>query len=183
MATTTWQSDPTHSELGFKIKHLMISNVSGSFSKFEVHASTAGENNFDTAKIKVNVDVASIGTGNEQRDQHLRTSDFFAAETFPQITFESDKIEKSGNDGFLISGKLTMKGISHPVSLTAEYSGTAKDPWGNIKAGFSISGKINRKDWGVNFNAALETGGVMLGEEVKIVGEIQLVKQVVTANA
>ncbi len=177
MATTKWSLDPTHSEIGFKIKHLMISNVSGNFNKFAVEVETNGDD-FSNAKITASVDVSSINTNNEQRDQHLKNADFFDTEKSSAITFKSTRIEKTDDENFMLYGDLTIKDTTKPIKLSVDYSGTAKDPWGNIKAGFTINGKINRKDFGISYNAVLETGGVMLGEEVKIVGEIQLVKQV-----
>ncbi len=176
MATTKWSLDPTHSELGFKIKHLMISNVSGNFNKFDVQVETNRED-FTNARVRVNIDVASINTNNEQRDAHLRNADFFEAETHPNITFTSTRVDRVDEDTFSLHGDLTIKNITKPVKLSVEYSGVAKDTWGNIKAGFTISGKINRKDWGISYNAVMETGGLMLGEELKINGEVQLVKQ------
>ncbi len=155
----------------------MISNVSGNFTKFDVQAETKGDD-FTNGAVKVNIDVASINTNNETRDAHLRNADFFEAEKYPYITFNSTKVEQVEDDTFNLFGDLTIKNITKPVKLSAEYSGIAKDPWGNEKAGFTISGKINRKDWGINYNAALETGGLMLGEELKINAEVQLVKQV-----
>ncbi|MDB5247759.1 MAG: hypothetical protein JWQ40_2153 [Segetibacter sp.] len=154
----------------------MISNVSGNFNKFDVQVETNGED-FSDAKVIANIEVASINTNNEQRDAHLRTADFFEAETHPNITFQSAKVERVEEDSFHLYGDLTIKNITKPVKILVEYSGIAKDPWGNIKAGFTISGKINRKEWGVNYNAVMETGGLMLGEELKLNGEIQLVKQ------
>lgn len=175
MSTTKWALDATHSELGFKIKHLMISNVSGRFNSFDVSAET-GADDFNDAAITATIDVASIFTNNEQRDGHLRTGDFFEIEKYPNITFKSTAVKKEGDD-LEVTGDLTMKDVTKPVTLKVEFAGITKDPYGNIKAGFSFAGKLNRKDWGINFNAALETGGVMLGEEVKYEGEIQLVKQ------
>jgi len=176
MSATKWVLDDTHSELGFKIKHLMISNVSGAFTKFNVQTETTAED-FGDAKVEATVDVTSINTNNSQRDEHLRNADFFEAETHPNLIFKSTKIEKLDSDSFNLYGYLTIKEITKPVKLAVEYNGIAKDPWGNIKAGFTINGKINRKDFGITYNAAMETGGVMLGEEVKINGDIQLVKQ------
>jgi polyisoprenoid-binding protein YceI len=175
MATTKWSLDPTHSEIGFKIKHLMISNVSGNFNKFDVQVETNGDD-FGNAQVTANIDVASINTNNEQRDAHLRNADFFEVENHPEITFKSTKVERVDEDTFNLYGNLTIKQTTKPVKLSVEYSGVAKDPWGNVKAGFTIHGKINRKDFGINYNAVLETGGVMLGE-LKVNGEIQLVKQ------
>lgn len=182
MAITKWIIDPTHSEIGFKIKHLMITNVSGKFDGFEAEIQTEGED-FSTAQIEARIKTSSINTNNLQRDEHLRNSDFFEVEVHPEILFTSTKVEKIDNDNFVLHGNLTMKGTKKPVKLNVEYSGTTKDPWGNQKAGFVITGKINRNDFGLNFNAALETGGLVLGEEVKINSEIQLVKQAASIAA
>jgi len=175
MSTTKWALDATHSELGFKIKHLMISNVSGRFNSFDVTAET-GDDNFGDADISATIDVSSIFTNNEQRDGHLRNSDFFEIEKYPNIVFKSTVVKADGED-LEVTGDLTMKDITKSITLKVEFAGITKDPYGNVKAGFSFAGKLNRKDWGINFNAALETGGVMLGEEIKYEGEIQLVKQ------
>ena len=182
MSTTKWVLEPTHSELGFKIKHLMISNVSGFFKHFQVEVETENDD-FNSAQIRATVDINSIHTNNEQRDLHLRNSDFFEAETYPQLTFRSTRVEKIEQGSFYVYGDLTMKGATKPVKLTVEYSGITKDPWGGERAGFAIMGKINRSDWGISFNGVLETGGLMLGEEVKINSEIQLVRQPVTVPA
>lgn len=182
MATTKWIVDPTHSELGFKIKHLMISHVSGTFRTFTAEAETIDED-FTTAKITLVADLASISTNNEQRDAHLRTSDFFEAEKFPQLTFRSTRIARLDDERFEMHGDLTLKGITRPVTLNVEYSGVTRDPWGGERAGFVVTGKIKRTDWGVNFNAVLETGGIALSEDVRIASEIQLVKQVELVDA
>lgn len=182
MATTKWLLDPTHSELGFKIKHLMISNVSGSFQNFSVEAETEGTD-FTTAKITVTADMSSISTNNAQRDAHLRTADFFEVEQHPELKFVSTRIEMVDSDTFTLYGNLSLKGVTKPVKLNVEFSGVTKDPWGSERAGFTVSGKINRSEWGVNFNGVLETGGLMLGEEVKIHSEAQLVKLEVSAAA
>ncbi|GAB3947023.1 YceI family protein [Spirosoma harenae] len=176
MATSKWVLDPTHSELGFKIKHLMISNISGSFQQFQVEVDTTNDD-FSTAQIRATAEIASIHTNNEQRDHHLRNSDFFEAETYPQLNFQSTKVEKLDEDTFSVYGDLTMKGVTKPVKLAVEYSGITKDPWGGVRAGFTVTGKLNRTDFGINFNGVLETGGLALGEEVKIHSELQLVKQ------
>lgn len=180
MATTKWVLDPMHSELGFKIKHLMISNVSGAFTKFEAVAETEADS-FTTARIQLKADMNSISTNNEQRDAHLRNGDFLDTEKFPELQFVSTKIEQTGDDSFILFGDLTMKGITKPVQLNVEHSGVTKDPWGNQRAGFTVTGKIKRSDWGIAFNTVLETGGVALGEEVKLAAEIQLVKEVLVA--
>lgn len=182
METIKWVLDPTHSELAFKIKHLMITNVSGSIKNFQGDVETKGID-FTTAQINLVAEMDSISTNNDQRDAHLRNSDFFEVEKYPELKFRSTKVEKTGEDTFALHGLLTLKGVTKPVKLKAEYSGVAKDPWGGERAGFVVTGKINRSDWGVNFNGVLETGGVMLSEEVKINSEIQLVKQAVSVAA
>ncbi len=175
MTKIKWVLDPMHSELNFKIKHLMIANVTGSFTKFSAEAETEGDD-FSNASITFSADAAGISTNNEQRDGHLKATDFFDAEKFPAIKFQSTKFEKDGDD-FLLEGNLTMKDVTAPVKLNVEFGGLAKDSWGNNKAGFTISGKIKRSDWGLNYNAALEAGGVVLSDEVKINAEIQMIKQ------
>jgi polyisoprenoid-binding protein YceI len=180
--TTKWILDQTHSDLGFKIRHLMISNVSGLLKNFSAEIETQGDD-FSTASIVLTADMSSITTNNEQRDAHLRTSDFFGTELYPELKFVSTNIQRADEDSFTVNGDLTMKGKSNPVSLNVEFNGITKDPWGNQRAGFSINGKINRSDWGINFNSLLETGGVALSEEVKINSEIQFVKQAVNVAA
>lgn len=182
MKTTKWTLDPTHSELGFKIRHLMITNVSGSITNFQVKAETNGED-FRSASISVTADMASISTNNAQRDGHLRNADFFEVEKFPEMTFVSTKMEALDDNTFVVHGDLTLKGITRPAQLNVEYNGVTKDPWGNDRAGFSINGKIKRSEWGVNFNTVLETGNVALSEEVKINAEVQLVKEAVAVAA
>lgn len=182
MAQTKWILDSTHSELGFKIKHLMITNVSGSFKNFKAEVDTE-ETDFSTAQINLSAEMASISTNNEQRDAHLLNADFFEVEKYPELEFKSTKVEKIDSDTYSLFGELTMKGVTKPVRLSVEYNGLSKDPWGGERAGFVVTGKINRSDWGVNFNGVLETGGVMLSEEVKINGEIQLVKQAISVAA
>ena len=154
----------------------MISNVTGKFKEFDASAETEGDD-FSTAKLKANVKVDTIDTNNKDRDAHLRNADFFEVESYPEMHFESTEVEKVDDDTFNIHGNLTIKDTTKPVKLVSEYNGIVQDPYGNTKAGFSLSGKINRKEWGINYNAALETGGVMLGDELKIQGEVQLVKQ------
>jgi len=182
MTHTKWSLDPTHSTLGFKIKHLMITNVSGLFKNFSADVENEGTD-FSRAIVKLKAEVGSIDTQNSQRDEHLRSSDFFGAEKFPELIFESKKIEKIDEENYLISGDLTMKGVTNPVKLNVEYGGETKDPWGGERVGFVITGKINRTDWGINFNAILETGNLMLAEDVKINSEIELVKETELAPA
>ena len=173
MATTKWTLDPTHSELHFKVKHLMITNVTGTVSVISANVE-ADDDKFTNAKVSFAADPKTISTNNEQRDGHLRTADFFETDKYPEIKFESTDFNASAGK---IKGNLTIRGISKPVTLDVEFHGTTKDPWGNEKAGFSFSGKISRKEWDLNYNAALETGGVLLSDEVKVIAEIQLAKQ------
>ncbi|MGK4567941.1 YceI family protein [Flavobacterium sp. 3HN19-14] len=176
MSTTKWSVDPTHSEIGFKVKHMMFTNVSGSFQNFEATVMTEDEN-FENADVTFSGDVSSVNTGNADRDKHLQSPDFFDAEQFPKITFQSTSFKKESDDEYILIGDLSLHGVSKPVTLNVEFGGTAKDPWGNLKAGMSITGKINRKDWGLSWNAGLEAGGVLVGEEVKFNIELQFVKQ------
>lgn len=173
---TKWVVDPTHSELTFKVKHLMITNVKGEFRKFDANIVSEGED-FSRAKVEVTVDAGSIFTNNEDRDNHLRSADFFEVEKFPTLHFTGTEFKKVDDENYQLTGKLTMKGVEKAVTLDVEFGGFMKDPYGNEKAGFSFSGKFNRKDWGLNWNAALEAGGVMVSEEVRIFGEVQFVKQ------
>ena len=176
MATTKWALDPTHSEIQFKVKHLMISTVTGSFKKFEGYVETDGED-LTTAKVYFTADVNSIFTNNEQRDAHLLANDFFDAENHPKLIFDSEKLQKIDEDSYKLFGTLSIKGNSKPVVLDVDFGGIVQDPWGNSRAGFSIKGKINRKDFGVSFSMVSETGGLLLGEEVKLQAEVQFVKE------
>ncbi|TCK83384.1 YceI family protein [Albibacterium bauzanense] len=176
METTKWLLDSAHSELTFKIKHLMISSISGAFKNFSAKVETE-EMDFSKANINLTVEMNSISTNNEQRDEHLRSSDFFEVEKFPQLKFTSTEIEQIDDESFNLHGNLTMKGVTKPVKLNMEFNGIMKDPQGQEKAGFLVSGKINRSDWGINLNVALETGGLMLGEDVRIQCEVQFIKQ------
>lgn len=173
---TKWVLDPTHSEILFKVKHLMITNVKGEFRKFGAEVLTDG-NDFTTASVNVTIDAGSVFTNNEDRDNHLKSADFFDSENFKELSFKATSLKKVDDDEYKLTGLLTIKGVTNEVSLNVEFGGINKDPWGNEKAGFSIEGKINRKDWGLNWNAALETGGVLVSEEVKISAEVQFVKQ------
>lgn len=177
MTNIKWALDPIHSEVTFKIKHLMISTVSGQFKKFNLVAET-GSDDFNTAKkIEFTADVDSIDTNNEQRNGHLTSPDFFNTKEYPQLKFVGKKYDVNDNDGTL-SGDLTMHGVTKPITLKVEFGGVVKDLYGQTKAGFTVSGKINRKEFGLSWGSVTETGNVMLGDEVKINAEIQLVKQV-----
>ncbi len=170
-----WVSDPSHSEILFKVKHLMITNVKGEFRNFKVETESVG-NDFTVGKTKVVIDASSIFTNNDDRDNHLKSADFFDVENHTELVFESISFKQEDDEDFKLKGILTIKGVSKEIELDVEFGGINKDPWGNEKAGFSVSGKINRKEWGLNWNAALETGGVLVGDEVKVSAEIQLVK-------
>ena len=176
MATTTWALDPTHSEIQFKVKHLLISTVTGGFSKFEATVETAGDD-FTTAKINFAADINSISTNNEQHDEHLKNGDFFDAENYPQLSFVSDKMVQTGDEEYALHGKLTMKVITKEITLKAAFGGTTTDPWGNTRVGFKISGKIDRQDFGVSFGMISETGGVLLGNDIKLLANTEFVKQ------
>lgn len=178
MSTIKWTIDPAHSEITFKIKHLMISTVTGHFKKFNLEGETE-TNDFNTAqKIEFTADVDSIDTNNEQRDAHLKSADFFNIEKNPQIHFTGKKYEINDDEGTLY-GNLTIAGITRAITLSVEFGGIVVDPYGKTKAGFTVNGKINRKDFGITYNSTLETGSVLLGDEIKINAEIQLIKQVV----
>jgi len=176
MSKTIWNVDPMHSEVLFKVKHLVISTVTGSFKSFSGTVVTE-EDQFENAEIEFTVDVSSVDTGQPARDEHLRNADFFEAETYPQFRFVSASFTKIKSDLYKLTGNLTIKGITKEVELEAEYGGTEKDSWGNIKVGFEISGTIDRKDFNVTFNALTETGGLALGEKIKLIANIQLAKQ------
>jgi len=176
MSQTTWNVDNLHSEVLFKVKHLVISTVTGSFKSFAGHAVTVNDQ-FEDAKIEFTVDVNSVDTGQPGRDEHLKAADFFEAEQYPQFKFESTSFKKSKGDVYALVGNLTIKGITKEVELEAEYGGTEKDNYGNIKVGFEVTGTIDRKDFGVTFNSLTETGGLALGEKIKINANIQLAKQ------
>lgn len=172
-----WVIDPTHSSVGFSVRHLMISKVKGTFETFDATFVT-GENPLDS-KVTATAQVASINTNEENRDQHLRTNDFFEAEKYPTITFVSTGIkEKDAADGeYIITGDLTIKGVTKSVDFDFEFGGFATDPYGNYKAAASAEAEINREDFGLTWNAALETGGVLVGEKVKITLDIQAALQ------
>jgi polyisoprenoid-binding protein YceI len=176
MTKQTWVLDPTHSELQFKIKHLMLSNVTGQFNDFRTTIESAGDD-FTDAKINFQATVNSIFTNNEQRDAHLRNGDFFDADKFPLIVFESEKMEKVDSDEYKVTGNITIKGITRRITLQAEFGGVTKDPWGNTRTGFTVSGKLNRFDFGMSFGSVSEAGGLLLGEEVKINANVQFVKE------
>lgn len=176
MSLTKWAIDPTHSEIGFKIKHLVLTNVYGRFETFEGSAES-DENGENIQNITFTADVASISTANSDRDNHLKSPDFFDAEQYPKISFSSVELQWTEGNNYNLLGDLTIRDTTKRVTLSTEYNGTMVSPWGDTKMGFSITGKINRVDFGLTWNSALETGGVLVGEDVNFNIEIQLVKQ------
>ena len=173
---STWQLDASHSSIGFSVKHLMIATVKGSFGSFE--ASFAGpETDLSKAQVTVNIDTASIDTSNDQRDGHLRSPDFFDVEKFPAITFVGKRLVGDAFGDFKLVGDLTIRGVTKEVTLDATFEGRAKDPWGNSRLGYTATGKIQRTDFGLNWNQALEAGGVLVSEEVKISVEASFVRK------
>lgn len=171
-----WELDASHSSVTFSVRHMMISTVRGQFNVI------SGKLNIDKDRpenswVEAEADVASIDTRNDGRDQHLRSPDFFDAPTYPTITFKSTKVESAGGDEYTVAGDLTMHGVTKPVVFKAEYLGEGKDPWGNQKAGLAAQTKINRKDFGLNWNQSLESGGVLVSEDVKIDLDLQVVNK------
>jgi polyisoprenoid-binding protein YceI len=169
-----WVIDPAHSDIEFKVRHLMIANVKGAFTQFDASIYTTGKD-FSTAVIDLWIDASSIGTGDEKRDEHLKSIDFFDVKNHKQITFVSSSIEKAdllGNHD--LWGELTMRGVTKNIKLNVHFGGITKDPWGNEKVGFTVTGKINRNDWGLVWNTVMEAGGILVSEDVSISCEIEL---------
>lgn len=173
---TTWQIDTAHSYVEFAVKHLMIATVKGRFSTISGTVTENGDN-LANAEVAVSIDAASIDTREPQRDAHLRSADFLDVEKFPTITFASTAVNKTGSDAFALTGNLTIHGVTRSITLAVTDEGAAKDPWGGERRGFSATGKIARKDFGLLWNQAMETGGVLVGDEVRISIEAELVKQ------
>ncbi|GAB4018321.1 YceI family protein [Spirosoma sp. KCTC 42546] len=173
---TTWAIDPTHSEVQFKVKHLVISTVTGSFGVYEGQVETFGDD-FTNAKIAFSADISSISTGQEQRDGHLKSADFFDAENFPKLTFVSNSMTKTGDDTYTLTGDLTIRGTTKPVTLKVEHGGQMQDFYGQTKAGFELVGTIKRKEFGLTWDGVTEAGGVVVSDDVKLVMNIQLTKQ------
>jgi polyisoprenoid-binding protein YceI len=174
--TTTWAIDPAHAELGFAVRHLMLSTVRGRFGAVS-GTITVDEKNPRSAKVDVTVDVTSIDTRQEMRDNHLRSADFFDAANHPSIHFVSKRIEGNVTGTFKLIGDLTIRGTTREVALDVTFEGRAKDPWGNDRAGFSATGKLNRRDFGLLWNQALESGGFAVGDEVKLTLDLEVVRQ------
>ena len=177
MTTTTWTIDPMHSEVLFKIKHLVISTVTGSFRKFDGSVTTEGTD-FNNAKVNFTIDVKSIDTNQAQRDGHLQGGDFFSADLYPEITFESTSFAHTGGNDYKMIGNLTMKGVTRQVALNVEYGGSEDNGHGIMKHGFEVTGVINRKEFGMSWNKLTDTGGLGLGEDIKLIANIQVAKLV-----
>jgi polyisoprenoid-binding protein YceI len=172
----TWTIDTNHSEVSFKVKHLVISSVSGKFKSFEGTVESDKED-FTDAKIKFSADVSSIDTGNEQRDGHLRSPEFFDAATHSKLSFESTGVTKKGGSDYVVTGNLTIRGVTKPVELKAEFGGVQKDFYGNTVAGFEIEGKINRREYGLEWSAVTETGGIVVSDDVKLQVNAEIIKK------
>ena len=176
-AKTKWILDPAHSELVFKVKHLMITTVTGYFRKYDLQVETEDDDFTVVTSIVFTADIDSIDTNNAQRDTHLKSADFFEADKHKQLRFVGRKYERAG-DEYKLTGDLTIRGITKPISLDVEFAGIVVDPYGQIKAGFTVDGKISRKEYGLQWNAVTEAGQVVVSDEIRIHGEVQLVKQV-----
>jgi len=174
---TTYKIDPAHSEINFKVKHLMISSISGLFSDFDGEMRLENEDDLTSASVSFQANTASIQTKNEQRDLHLKSADFFDAEKFPILKFTSKKLEKRSEDEFELTGDLTLKDVTREIELDVVFNGKMTDPYGQEKLGFEISGKINRKDFGLTWSAVTETGGIVVGDDVKLDIHVQMTKQ------
>jgi polyisoprenoid-binding protein YceI len=175
MATTNWQLDAAHSEVNFRVRHLVIATVSGKFDKFSSNVTT-DDDDFTSAKIEFNVETGSVNTGVDARDNHLRSDDFFNSEKFPQMSFKSTGLKKISDGEYQLDGNLTIRDVTKPISLQVEFGGTATDPYGNHKAGFEVTGKLNRKEFGLRWDAVTEAGGAVVSDEVKIHANVQYAK-------
>lgn len=171
-----WNIDQTHSEVQFKVKHLVISTVTGNFTSFEGTVLATSEDSFDNAAVAFSLNVDSISTNQIDRDNHLKSAEFFDVEKFPKITFSNGKLTKKNNNDYDLNGHLTIKETTKPITLQVTLGGIMKDPWGNTKAGFEINGVINRKDFGMTWNAITEAGGLLVAEDIKLALNIQLAK-------
>ena len=172
---TKWSVDASHSEVQFKVKHLVISTVTGFFKKFNGAVETESED-FDGAKVNFSIDVNSIDTNDDNRNGHLKSPDFFAAEQYPTIEFKNGVISKDANDNYTLKGDLTIRDTTKPLTLTVEFNGVTKDPWGNTRAGFEVNGKVNRKDFGLSWSAVTEAGNLVVADDVKLHFNIEAIK-------
>ncbi len=175
-AQTNWEFDKAHSKIGFSVSHLVITDVEGNFKNFDGSITTDGDN-WENAKIEFTAEISSIDTDNEKRDEHLRSDDFFNAEEYPQLKFVSKSFNKVDGNEYTMVGDLTIRDVTKEVELEVELNGTVVDPWGNTKAGFNLVGEINRFDYNLKWSKALETGGLVVGEDVEVIGKLQLMKK------
>lgn len=173
MEKQKWSIDPAHTNIEFKAKHLMITTVRGSFSQFSGSVISEGQD-LSTASFSFEAEVASINTGNTDRDNHLRSEDFFNAEAFPKLSFKGEQMKAKGGDTYELKGELQIRDVTRPISLLVEIAGVAKDPWGQTKAGLSFKGKLNRKDYGLKFHVVNEAGNLLVSDEISLEGEVQL---------
>lgn len=173
---TTWTVDKSHSKVGFSVSHLVITDVEGFFKDYDAQITTDGDD-FSKAKIDFTIKTASIFTDNNDRDNHLRADDFFNAEKYPAMTFKGKSMKKVGDKKYKLVGDLTIRDVTKQVELEVKYNGTVKDPWGNTKAGFKVKGEINRFDYNLKWNKAIETGSLVVGKDVELVIDLQLVKK------
>jgi polyisoprenoid-binding protein YceI len=173
---TTWVIDPMHSEIQFKVKHLVIATVTGSFERFEGKL-LSGSDDFTGAVAEFSAEIDSISTNQPDRDNHLKSADFFDAANHPRLTFKSTGLKKRENSGYTMTGDLTIRGNTHTITVDVEFGGIAVDPYGNTKAGFELSGKINRKEFGLHWNALTEAGGMVVADEVRLLMNVELLKQ------
>lgn len=181
MAKSNWKIDASHSEVMFKVKHMMVSNVSGAFESFEGSAKADSED-FSDGEFEFTADINSINTRSADRDTHLKSDDFFNADSFPKLSFKSTEFKKDGDD-YILKGDLTIRDVTKPIELEVEFNGVAVDPYGQTKAGFELNGKINRKDFGLKWNAVTEAGSVVVSDQVKLMLNVQLVKEEVAETA
>ncbi len=172
----TYKIDPAHSEITFKVRHLMITNVTGHFTKFDATL-TANKEDFTDGQLSFEADTNSVYTNNEQRDAHLKSDDFFNAEKYPKLRFVSTDIKKLDDEEYKLNGNLTIRDVTKPITLNATYNGNVVDPYGQTKIGFELTGKINRKDYNLNWNAITEAGGIVVSDEVRLALNVQMIKQ------
>ena len=182
MTTQTWQIDSAHSGIHFSVRHLVIAKVRGQFTRW-TGALTVPDGDFTRATVDVTIDATSIDTGTADRDTHLKSADFFDVASFPELTFRGRRVEPKGGDRLALVGDLTIRGTTREVALDVESAGQTKDPWGNVRAGFAAKSSVDRKEFGLTWNQALEAGGVMVGDKVEIEIEIEAVRQDATAAA
>src|SRR5574343_840110 len=173
---STWVIDPSHSEISFKVKHLVVTTMTGKFDSFEGKIESASDD-FNNANISFSADIASINTGNADRDGHLKSDDFFNAEAFPKLTFKSTSFTKTGDNEYKLVGDITIRDITKSIELAVEYGGTVVDPWGNTKAGFELNGKLKRKDFNLKWDVLTEAGGAVVSDEVKLHVNVEIHKQ------